>query len=80
MDSGQHDICTKFHDDQFRHLSNITVITATICKSVMLVSLIKGIHHICCWDGFMWRDTHTKFHEDWQGHSRNIKVIPQVML
>jgi hypothetical protein len=25
-----HDVRTKFHDDYFRHLSNITVITATI--------------------------------------------------
>jgi hypothetical protein len=25
-----HDICTKFHEDGFRHLSNIRVVTATI--------------------------------------------------
>jgi hypothetical protein len=34
---------TKFHDDRFRHLSNITVITATILGDVMLVLVIKGI-------------------------------------
>jgi hypothetical protein len=27
------------------------------------------------WDGLRWDDMHTKFHEDWLGHSSNIKVI-----
>jgi hypothetical protein len=30
------------HDDRFLHLSNIKVITATICEAVMLVLLIYG--------------------------------------
>jgi hypothetical protein len=38
-----HDIHTKFHDDQFRCLSNITVITATIWEAVMLALLFEGI-------------------------------------
>jgi hypothetical protein len=35
---------TKFHDGQFRHLSNIMVITATVWGAVMLVLLIEGIY------------------------------------
>jgi hypothetical protein len=35
-----HDIRTKLHDDLFRHLSNISVITATIWEAVMVL-LIK---------------------------------------
>jgi hypothetical protein len=38
-----HDICTKFHDDWFKHLNNIMVITATIWEAVMLVLMIEGI-------------------------------------
>jgi hypothetical protein len=37
------DIYTKFNDDRFRHLSVITVITATILEVVMLVLPIEGI-------------------------------------
>jgi hypothetical protein len=33
----------KFHGDQFRHLSNITAITATIWEIVTLVLLIKDL-------------------------------------
>jgi hypothetical protein len=47
-----HDIRTKFREDRFRDLSNITVITATIWGAVMLVLVIE--------DGFMWHDIHTK--------------------
>jgi hypothetical protein len=42
----RHDMHTKFHDDRFRHLSNITVITATIREAVMLVLLIERIHEV----------------------------------
>jgi hypothetical protein len=38
-----HDIRTKFYDDRFRNLSNITDIIATISEAVMLVLLIEGI-------------------------------------
>jgi hypothetical protein len=33
-------IFINFHDDRFRHLSNIAVITATIWEAVILVLLI----------------------------------------
>jgi hypothetical protein len=39
---------TKFHDNQFKHLSHITIITRTIWESVMLVLLIEGIYEVCC--------------------------------
>jgi hypothetical protein len=35
---------TKFRDNWFKHLSNFTVITATILEAVMLVLLIEGIY------------------------------------
>jgi hypothetical protein len=35
------DITTKFHENWFRHISNITVITATISEAVMLVLPIE---------------------------------------
>jgi hypothetical protein len=35
---------TKFHDDRFRHLSNIRVIIATIWETVMLVLPINWIY------------------------------------
>jgi hypothetical protein len=73
-----HDIHTMFHDDWFRHLSNITVIIGTIWEAIILVLLIEGIYEMRCWDGFMWRDIYIKFHEDWYRHSRNIKVLPQI--
>jgi hypothetical protein len=38
---------SKFHDDQFRHLGNITVIVATILEIVMLVLLIKDSYERC---------------------------------
>jgi hypothetical protein len=72
-----HDICTKFHDDRFRYLSNTTVITATIREALMLVSLIEGIYEVSRWDGFMWHDICTKFNENWYRRSRNIKVLHQ---
>jgi hypothetical protein len=60
-----HDRRTKFHKDWFRHLSNITVITATIGEAVILVSLIEGIYEVRRLDCFMWRDKLNTFHEDW---------------
>jgi hypothetical protein len=69
-----HDVCTKFHDDQFSHLSSSTVNTATIREDVMLVLPIEGIYELCRWDGFVWYDKRTKFCEDWCWRSSNIKV------
>jgi hypothetical protein len=48
-----HNILTKFHDVLYRHLNNITDITATIWGAVMLVLLIEGIYKVRRWDGFM---------------------------
>jgi hypothetical protein len=59
-----HYIHTKFHDYWFRHVSNITVITATIREAAVLVQLVEGIYKVCCWYGLVRSDTHTKFHED----------------
>jgi hypothetical protein len=72
-----HDICTMFHDDRFRYLNNITVITATIWEAVMLVLLIEGIYEVRSSDGFMSHDIHTKFHEDWYKRSSNMKASPR---
>jgi hypothetical protein len=44
---------TKFHEDWFRHLSNITVITSKIWEAVMSVLLIEEIYEVRCWNGFM---------------------------
>jgi hypothetical protein len=41
-----HGIRSKFHENLFRHLSNITVINATIRETVMLVSLIEGFYEV----------------------------------
>jgi hypothetical protein len=43
----------------------------------MLVLLMGGIYEVSRWDGFMWYDISTKFHEDWYRRSSNIKVMPQ---
>jgi hypothetical protein len=51
---------TKFHDDQFRHVSDITVIAATIWGAVSLVMLIEGNYeyaiemvYSCCIPNFI---------------------------
>jgi hypothetical protein len=44
-----HDIHSKFHDSQFRHSSNIKVITSTILESVALVLLKEGIYEELQW-------------------------------
>jgi hypothetical protein len=68
---------TKFYDDQFRHLSNIRVITAIIWETVMLVLLINWIYELRHRDFFMWHDIYTTLHEDWYRCSSNIKVLSQ---
>jgi hypothetical protein len=60
---------TKFQDDQFRHLSNITVITATVREAVILVLLIEGNYDVRRWDGFTY-DVSWRF--------KQIKVLPQI--
>jgi hypothetical protein len=64
-----YNIRTKFHDDRFRHLSNITVITVTIRDTVMLVLLIEGIYDVGHRDGLRRLDINAKFHKDWFSHS-----------
>jgi hypothetical protein len=56
---------SSMNDDQFRHLSNITIITATMWEAVILVSMIEGICEVRRWDGLMSHDILTKFHEAW---------------
>jgi hypothetical protein len=67
------DICTKFHDKQFRHLSSIMVITTAIWEAVMLALLIYGIYYEAveiapC----------GKIHvPSWHTRSNNIEIFPQ---
>jgi hypothetical protein len=68
------DVRIKFLEDQFRHLSNIAVITAIICMAVKLVLLIE----ITLWYDFMWRDKLENFHEDWYECLGNNKGFPQI--
>jgi uncharacterized protein involved in cysteine biosynthesis len=58
------DTHTKTHDDWFKHLNSIMVITTTILEAVMLLLLMGGIYNVGHWDGFRWHDIHTKFHKD----------------
>jgi hypothetical protein len=55
---------TEIDDDRFRHSSNIKVITSEIWDTAVLVLLMGGIYEVHRWDGFMWYDIQTKFHED----------------
>jgi hypothetical protein len=36
---------------------------------VLMMALIYEVHN---WDGLRWHGMHTKFYEDWHGHSANI--------
>jgi hypothetical protein len=51
-----HDISSKFHGNRFRHLSNITVITATNWEAVILILLIGANYEVGRWDDFVWHD------------------------
>jgi hypothetical protein len=64
------DICTKFHDNQFRYLNNIMFISATIWVVVILVLPFKGVYEVHHWDELRRHDIHTKFHKDWFKHSK----------
>jgi hypothetical protein len=33
------------------------------------------IYDVRRWNGFMWHDVHTEFHDDWYWRSSNIKVF-----
>jgi hypothetical protein len=50
----QHDIFIKSHDYRFRHLTNITVITAKVWGAVKLVLLIERNYEMRHWDSFIW--------------------------
>jgi hypothetical protein len=56
-------VCTKFHDDQFRHWSNIikVIITSTISEAAVFVLLMVGVYDVCHWDVVRCQDAHTKF-------------------
>jgi hypothetical protein len=53
---GRYDIHTKFHDDRFRHSSNIAVIIWTIWEAAVLVLLMGQINEERRWDGLRWHD------------------------
>jgi hypothetical protein len=78
MDSGgMIYVRTKVHEYRYRHLSCVTVITATVWEPVMLELLIESIYESRRWDGFMLYNIRTKFHEDWYRRSGNIKDLQQ---
>jgi hypothetical protein len=71
-----HDIHTKFHEDWFRHSSNIKVITSTIQKAVALVLLRRRIYDECCWEDLRWQNTYMpSLMMIGLGNSSNIKHI-----
>jgi hypothetical protein len=39
------------------------------------VGITDGIYEVSSRGALRWHDIHVKFHEDWRGHSRNIKII-----
>jgi hypothetical protein len=41
-----YDIHTKYHDDWFKHSSNINAITSTIWEATVLVLLMRGIYDV----------------------------------
>jgi hypothetical protein len=43
--------------------------------AAVLILLMGVIYELHRWDGLRSYDLNTKFHEDWFGHSGNIKVI-----
>jgi hypothetical protein len=47
-------MCTKFHDERFRHLTNVKVIASTIWGASVLVLLVGGIYDVCRWEGLRW--------------------------
>jgi hypothetical protein len=42
-----HEMHTKFHDEGFRHLSDIIVTTAKILEAIMSMLLIEDFREIC---------------------------------
>jgi hypothetical protein len=71
---------TEFHDDRFRHLSNIQVSILTIWEAAVLVLLMGHKYRhtdwredvVSHWDGLRCYDIHTEFHKEW---FRDSKVI-----
>jgi hypothetical protein len=55
----------KFHDDRFRHSSNIKGIISTACEAVVLVLLMGGISYVALEMGSGGIIYITKFHEYW---------------
>jgi hypothetical protein len=53
-----------FYDSQFRHSSNIKVISSAVLEAVVLVLLMRGIYEMCDWDDYRWHNKLTKFHTD----------------
>jgi hypothetical protein len=66
---------TKFHDDRFRHSSNIKGITLTFWEPIVLVLPMRGIYDVRRWNGLRRHDICTKFHDDRFGHLSSITVF-----
>jgi hypothetical protein len=64
---------TKFHEDRFRHSSNIKVTASTSWEVAWLV-LLQGIYEVWWWGILGWHDIPTKIHDVRFRHSSNIKV------
>jgi hypothetical protein len=69
-----HKTHTKFHDDQFRHSSNIIVITSTNRTAAVFVLLMGGIYEIHLSDGARWHYIDIQSFDHQLRHSSNIKV------
>jgi hypothetical protein len=67
-------IHANFHDDWFRHSSNIKAITS-IWEAITLVLLMRGIHEVHRSDMLTWHDVYIKFHYERLWHSNNIRII-----
>jgi hypothetical protein len=65
------------YDYRFRNSRNNKVSTSTIWEAAELVLLTGGIYDARRLDGFVWHDTHTKYHEDWYRRSGKINVLSQ---
>jgi uncharacterized membrane protein YvlD (DUF360 family) len=74
-----HNIHTKFHNDRFKHSSNIKGIASIIWEAIVLALLMSGIYDVRRWNGFMSHDILTKFHKDWYRRSSNIKGITSII-
>jgi hypothetical protein len=56
----------KFHDNRFRHSSNITIIAEQSERLSCLYYWTAGSYELHPYDGLRWHDVSTEFHNDRQ--------------